>query len=165
MLDRLKKQLGIKDTPVSLEAQELQTQLASLKTEFENVKQELTSQIASLAAEKDNLEAALATALEAVASLEAAAKESAEKQLNDKLTARKAKLENVIGTAKVDAAFEAVKGLEDAAFDAVVAAMATSLNTEAKSELFQETGVAEEVEPSKVMSTEEKILRDKYNQN
>ena len=25
MLDRLKKQLGIKDTPVSLEAQELQT--------------------------------------------------------------------------------------------------------------------------------------------
>ena len=31
MLDRLKKQLGIKDTPVSLEAQELQTQLASLK--------------------------------------------------------------------------------------------------------------------------------------
>jgi len=42
MLDRLKKQLGIKDTPVSLEAQELQTQLASLKTEFENVKQELT---------------------------------------------------------------------------------------------------------------------------
>lgn len=166
MLDRLKKQLGIVDAVASPELTEIQEQLAQLQSQFEGVQANLSdavNTITTLSADKANLEAALATAIEHSQKLEADVKEAAEKQLAAKLEARKAKLEATIGSEKVNTVFEATKELEDAAFNAVVTAMATSIEVEAQSELFKEAGVAGDAEPAKEMTAEERILRAKYN--
>lgn len=166
MLDRLKKQLGIVDAVASPELAEIQEQLAQLQSQFEGVQANLSdavNTITTLSADKANLEAALATAIEHSQALEASAKEVADKVLADKMAERKAKLVSAIGTEKADTAFEAVKGLEDAAFAAVVTAMATSVEVEANSTLFKETGVSGEAEPAATMTVEEKILREKFN--
>ena len=169
MLDKLKKQLGIKESAtdvdmaafedIKVQFSQLQEQFTAQGTELAN----LVAQVATFEAEKAALETALSTAIEHSQALEAAAKEAADKLLADKMADRKAKLVSAIGTEKADAAFEAVKGLEDAAFAAVVTAMATSVEVEAKSELFSETGVAGDAEPKSEMTAEEKILRAKYN--
>ena len=161
MLDRLKKQLGIVDAVASPELAEVQEQLAQLQSQFEGVQANLSdavNTITTLSADK-----ALATAIEHSQKLEADVKEAAEKQLAAKLEARKAKLEATLGSEKVNAVFEATKELEDAAFNAVVTAMATSVEVEAQSELFKEAGVAGDAEPAKEMTAEERILRAKYN--
>lgn len=166
MLERLKKQLGIQENVVSPELSTLQEQLATLQSQFEGVQSNLenaVNTITELTANKEQLEAALADAIEANAKLEANLKDSAEKQLAEKLATRKAKLDAAVGSEKSEAAFEALKGLEDAAFEAVVTAMATSVEKEAQSELFTEAGVAGDAEPAKQMTVEEKLLRAKYN--
>ena len=167
MIERLKKQLGIKDV-VAPELSELQAQVAQLQSQFNDVQVELSSAsalVASLSAEKDNLEAALATALEQNTELQSKIQDTAEKALETKLADRKAKLVAAVGDEKAEPAFEALKELEDAAFSAVVAAMATSVAKEAQTELFTETGVAGDAEPSKEMTAEEKLLREKYKLN
>ncbi len=166
MLDRLKKQLGIVDAVASPELAEIQEQLAQLQSQFEGVQANLSdavNTITTLSADKANLEAALATAIEHSQKLEADVKEAAEKQLAAKLEARKAQLESIVGTEKAATTFEAIKGLDDTVFDAVVTAMATSVEVEANSTLFKETGVSGEAEPAKEMTAEERILRAKYN--
>ena len=50
-------------------------------------------------------------------------KELADKQLADKLAVRKQLIVDIVGEAKADATFEAVKELEDGAFDTVVNAL------------------------------------------
>lgn len=166
MLDRLKKQLGIQENTVSPELSVLQEQLANLQSQFEGVQSNLENAVATiteLTANKENLEAALADALEANAALKSSIESAEEKQLQATLATRKAKLDAAVGTEKSTAAFEALKGLEDAAFNAVVTAMATSVEVEAQSELFKEAGVAGDAEPAKQMTVEEKLLRAKYN--
>jgi hypothetical protein len=83
-------------------------------------------------------------------------------ELETEMQARKVKLSSVVGSDKADATFEAIKGLEDVTFDAVLAAMAASFEKEATTELFQETGLSGEPAPAIEMTTEEKILRQKY---
>lgn len=167
MLEKLKKQLGIIDTPVDMaELADVKSQLTQLQEALAGKDTELSDLAAKLAtfeAEKAALEAALATAIEHSQKLESDVKEAAEKQLAAKLEARKAKLEATLGSEKVNAVFEATKELEDAAFNAVVTAMATSVEVEAQSELFKEAGVAGDAEPAKEMTAEERILRAKYN--
>lgn len=165
MIERLKKQLGIKDV-VAPELSELQAQVVQLQSQLNDVQVELSSAsalVSSLSAEKDNLEAALATSLEQNTELQSKIQDTAEKALETKLADRKAKLVAAVGDEKAEPALEALKELEDAAFSAVVAAMATSVAKEAQTELFTETGVAGDAEPSKEMTAEEKILRAKYN--
>ena len=164
MLERLKKHLGIEDAPAA-DLNSIQTQLTELQSQFEGVQSNLAdavSTITSLTAEKDGLEAALADAIETNKILQEQLAATAAKAVEAKDQARKAKLVAVIGTEKAETTFEAVKGLEDGAFDAVLAAMATSVEKEAQTELFKETGVAGDAEPAKEMTAEEKILRDKY---
>lgn len=169
MLDKLKKQLGIKEsaTDVDMAAfEDIKVQFSQLQEQFTVQGAELANlaaQAATFEAEKAALEAALSTAIEHSQKLEADVKEAAEKQLAAKLEARKAKLEATLGSEKVNAVFEATKELEDAAFNAVVTAMATSVEVEAQSELFKEAGVAGDAEPAKEMTAEERILRAKYN--
>ena len=167
MLEKLKKQLGIIDTPVDMaELADVKSQLTQLQEVLAGKDTELSALAAKLAtfeADKATLEAALSTAIEHSQALEAAAKEAADKQLANKLEARKAQLESIVGTEKAATTFEAIKGLDDTVFAAVVTAMATSVEVEANSTLFKETGVSGEAEPATEMTAEEKILRAKYN--
>ena len=167
MLEKLKKQLGIVDTPVDMaELADVKSQLTQLQEALAGKDTELSALAAKLAtfeADKATLEAALSTAIEHSQALEAAAKEAADKQLADKLEARKAQLESIVGTEKAATTFEAIKELDDTVFAAVVTAMATSVEVEANSTLFRETGVSGEAEPATEMTAEEKILRAKYN--
>lgn len=96
-----------------------------------------------------------------------AAQEQAKKV---KMDARKQKIADAVGTAKADALLAATEGLEDAAFEAVVNAMAVNLDAEAKTEAFQEVGKVaksdteeiEKIETEKKESEEAKLLKAKY---
>lgn len=71
-------------------------------------------------------------------------KEKAEAIANAKATVtatRKAKLESVLGSEKTPSVLASLETLDDESFGTVVAAMATSLDKEAKSSMFTETGV------------------------
>lgn len=160
MLEKLRKSLTGETANADLSAQ-----LAELTTQFENVQSNLENAvitITELTSEKENLLAQLAQLEEANKELSEKTKAIEEKALEEKLAARKAKLSSVVGSDKADATFEAIKGLEDATFDAVLAAMAASFEKEATTELFQETGLSGEPAPAIEMTTEEKILRQKY---
>ena len=169
MLDKLKKQLGITEsTNIDMvELDNVKAQLASLQEQFAAKELEMADVVAkfdAVVAEKAATEEALATAIEHAQQLEAAAKDLADKQLADKLAKRKELIVATVGETKADATFEAVKALDDAAFDTVVSALALSVEKEAKSEMFTETGITAEVDETKVtMTAEERILREKYN--
>lgn len=167
MLKKLKKQLGIDDSDVNASVFEdvkaqlavMQEQLAGKEFELSNV----VAKLASLEAEKATLEQALSTAIEHAQTLEANTKEFADKILAEKLSARKQLVVEAIGEVKADATFEAVKDLDDAAFNTVVAALKLSLSKESNSSLFTETGVSAEADTSIVAETAEaKLLREKY---
>lgn len=105
-----------------------------------------TAQLAAIAAEKAELVANAAAA---------------------KLAARKEKIVAAIGTEKSDALMTATEGLDDAQFNAVVSAMAGSVEAEAKTDLFKEVGVTADADASKVTeeSAEMQILKKKYPAN
>lgn len=160
MLEKLRKSLTGETANADLSAQ-----LAELTAQFENVQSNLENAvitITELTSEKENLLAQLTQLEEANKELSEKTKAIEEKALEEKLAARKAKLSSVVGSDKADATFEAIKGLEDVTFDAVLAAMAASFEKESTTELFQETGLSGEPAPAIEMTTEEKILRQKY---
>lgn len=163
MLDRLKKHLGIAE--VSTDVSAIQTELETLKVQFDGVQSNLANAVETinaLTAEKEGLEVALADAIETNASLKAQVEDKEAAIVKAKDDSRKEALVKVVGEQKADATFEAVKGLDDVAFDAVLAAMSAAYSKEATSELFVETGVAGDVEPAKTITAEEKILRAKF---
>jgi len=160
MLEKLRKSLAGETANA-----ELATQLSELQTQFTNVQSNLENAvitITELTSEKENLLAQLAELTEANKELAEKAKSIEDKALEEKLASRKAKLESVVGSDKAAATFEAIKGLEDVTFDAVIAAMSASFEKESTSELFKETGLSGEPAPANEMSLEEKILRAKY---
>lgn len=167
MLNKLKKQFGISDGDVNASVSEdvkaqlavMQEQLAGKESELSNV----VAKVVTLEAEKAALEQALATAIEHAQALEASSKDFADKVLAEKMAARKQLVVDAIGDAKADATFEAVKDLDEHAFNTVVTALKLSLSKEAESSLFTETGVSAEADTSKVVETAEaKLLREKY---
>jgi hypothetical protein len=92
-------------------------------------------------------------------------KELATKAEEARLVARKEKIVAAVGTSQADALMAAVGGLEDAQFNAVVSAMATSREAEANTEAFQEIGVSANADASKVAvekSALEAKLEEKY---
>lgn len=105
-------------------------ELATLKTSFAEQAQKLVEMQAAL-------EAAQA-ALAEVEQVKAAAEATAAKEKAD---ARMAKIVEAVGEAQAAALMEATKELNDTAFDAIVGAVATKQEVEAKSEMFTETGV------------------------
>lgn len=118
------------DTNVALEA---------ALTEQTALNATLATQVAELTAKLVNTEALLDAWETAKAEAQAIAVQA-------KLDARKEKIVAAIGTDKADALMSATEGLDDAKFDAIVNAMALSVGVEAKTEMFNSTGVETKTE-------------------
>lgn len=146
--------------------------LAELQAQFDAFKAEAAADVAdlsakltealdamkSLEAERDSMSAKLKEAADAAAKMAADAAAA-------KLAARKEKITAAVGTARADAVFAAVEGMEDAQFEAVLSVMSAAGTAEAQSAMFTEQGASVEVDPvaaSEGVSKEMQILRAKY---
>ena len=185
MLDALKKKLGITpakevlETPAVVEAvapestetltlvvdasaveTELSVMRAAMEAGITKMGAELATAVAALAEMTVNFEAAQA----ALNALTAEKAELAVKAEAAKFTARKEKVVLAIGTEKADGLMLATQGLDDASFDAVVSALAGSVDAEASKGLFAEVGVSASADTTKIVaeSPEMKILKQKY---
>lgn len=128
--------------------------------------------LASKSAEMETLQSALAEMAEKVAKAEAAmlkteaAKATLVAEAKAKqAAARKEKVMAAIGeNDKATKLLAATEGMEDAAFEAVVSALAGSIEQEAKSEMFKDVGVDAKADASKTIekSAVMKALEDKY---
>lgn len=174
MLKNLQKALGLApEAPkTELSVETLQASLATLTADFEAFRAEADATaaqaeaaLAALSAELSTAQAnalALANKLAAVEAEKLAAVADAEAK---RLTARKEKVEAAVGTEKSVALLAATEALDDAAFEAVVSALGTSLDAEAQSKLFNEQGADVQADKSVVVeSAEARILKDKYGQ-
>ena len=147
MLDKFKKLLS-----VAVEAQpEAQAAAAaavevSMDAEFSVMREQLAAAVEGLAGMTANFEAAQAV----VNALTAEKAESAVKAEAAKYTARKEKVVLAIGTAKADGLMLATQGLDDVSFDAVVSALAGSVDVEASKGLFAEVGVSASADTTKI---------------
>ena len=126
------------DLSVVTNTAEMSALVAQLASQSETLLS-IQSQFAELTSKYETAQAALSEIEAAKAALVAEAKSA-------KLSARKEKIVLTVGTDKADALLTATENLEDAQFEAVVAAMASSFEAEAKSKLFVEAGVAAEME-------------------
>ena len=146
--------------------------IAELQAQFDTFKAEAAAEVSDLAAkleealtavrsletERDEIAARLQAAADAAA--QAAAEATAAK-----LAARKEKIVAAVGTARADAVFAAVEGMEDAQFEAVLSVMTAAGSTEAQSPMFNEQGASLDADPAAVGSGESKemqILRARY---
>ncbi len=109
---------------------------------------ELTAQLAAVTSALADKEAALTkltadfTAMQStLANIEKAKEELIIKAKEEKLAARKAKVELAIGTTKAEEILNATNSLDDASFESVLSAFSASFELEAKSKMFVETGV------------------------
>lgn len=172
MLDAIKKKLGMATSVAAVKPIEsfaeitevAQEQLSvmggPLDTALAALTGDLATAVASLAEMTINFEAAQ-TALNALTAEKA---EMAVKAQAAKFTARKEKVVMAIGTEKADGLMLATQELDDAAFGAVVSALAGSVEVEAKTGLFQEVGVSASADTTKIVaeSPEMKILKQKF---
>ena len=173
MLDKFKKLLGAtpeaKVAPIleaakdviTLAADDMLAELSQMRTDFEAGTAALNDAQAALAEMTANFEAAQA----ALNALTAEKADMAVKAEAAKFAVRKEKVVSAIGTEKADGLMLATQGLDDAAFDAVVSALAGSVDAEAKMGLFTEVGVAASADTTKIVaeSAEMKIINKKYN--
>jgi hypothetical protein len=121
---------------------------------------DLAEAVAALSAVTVSFEAAQA----ALNALTAEKAELAVKAEAAKFVARKEKVVSAIGSEKADGLMLATQSLDDAAFDAVVSALAGSVDVEASQGLFTEVGVSANADTTKIVaeSPEMKILKQKY---
>lgn len=110
---------------------------AELLAQLTTATEALTAKETALA----DLTAKFEQAQSALAEIEKAKQELIVKAKEEKLAARKAKVEAAIGTAKADEILKATESLEDASFDSLLSAFSVSLDAEAKSKMFVEAGV------------------------
>lgn len=148
-----------------VDASAVETELSVMRSELEDgvtkLSAELATAVAALAEMTVNFEAAQA----ALNALTAEKAELAAKAEAAKFTARKEKVVLAIGTEKADGLMLATQGLDDAAFAAVVSALAGSVDVEASTGLFQEVGVSATADTTKIVaeSAEMKLIKQKYN--
>jgi hypothetical protein len=138
----------------------------------ENNSADLAAQLASSTSALTELQASFAelsskfeAAQAALTVVENEKKEMVTKAAEARLASRKEKLVATVGSSQADTLMAAVGNLEDAQFNAVVAAMATSREAEANSEAFKEVGVSGNPDASKVAvekSALEAKLEEKY---
>jgi hypothetical protein len=159
MLDKFKKLLKAESEEMKKgteEAADVALQVGSesleaIKTEFESFKAAANGLLKQAEAERDELKTKLQAATEALAKV---AEEKAQMVASAKAKAsaeRKAKIEAAIGkNEKADALFSATEQMEDAAFEAIVTALQTSVEVEANSEMFTEQGASASVDVTKV---------------
>jgi hypothetical protein len=136
---------------------EVHAQVELVKAEFGVQLADAISALAEMTSKFEAAEAALATIAAEKTALEVAAAVA-------KASARKVQVEAAIGTEKAAGLLLATEGLDDVSFDKVVAALAGSVDAEAKSTLFQEVGATGVVDAAKIVeeSAEMKILKAKY---
>ena len=120
----------------------------------------VTTKMTELQAMYEAAQTALAASQEAQATLVADASAK-------RLAARTEAVVASVGTVKADALLAATNSLDDAQFEAIVGAMATNFELEAKSEMFKEVGVSSPADTEKVVeaaaeTAEGKLLRKKY---
>lgn len=155
MLDKFKKLLGNAEPQEQLEqvieavADNSNEALTKLQADFDKYKAEAELVLSTAAAELEELKTKLEAANSVIAAAEQA-KAVAEKQaLETKLAARKEKIVAAIGTEKADGLMLATEALDDAAFNAVLSALAGSVEAEASTEMFKEVGVDAKAEAPK----------------
>src|SRR5687768_14996995 len=169
MLEKFKKLMGSEEPKpeaatttlaVTLDATALQAELGEMKAQFEAVANAFAEANEKLASMSADLEAAKA----ALAAVEGDKAEMIAQAAAAKLAVRKDKVVAAIGTEKADGLMAATENLDDAAFEAVVSALAGSVEVEANSSLFKEQGVDAQVDAAKVEeeSEEKRLLKQKY---
>lgn len=145
--------------------------LENLQAEFEAFKAEANALLEAAEAQVQEMTQALQDKTEQVEALQAEVsqlKTSAEALMKTaeekRLAARKEKIVAAIGTGQADALMAATTSMEDAQFEAVLAALAGKQETESKSKMFTEQGVAAEVDAATYVeeTPEMKALRGKY---
>lgn len=159
MIDALKRKLGI--TPALPQA-ETAKENVTMDVKDDGVVAPATAETvdvvelqASLASKTAELTAATGKIAELTALVEAAADFHAAQTkaaLEAKLDARKAKVIATVGTEKAEALTAATASMEDGAFDAVMAAMATTATAEAATPLFKEVGVEASADTTKLVT-------------
>lgn len=163
MLDKFKKfkffsevkepEMEQEDTQADLSAVDVNEQLAAANEALASnavAMKEMGEKLAEMSAKFDAAQTALAAVEAEKAAMLAEATEK-------KLSARKEKIVASIGTAKAEGVMAATKDLDDAQFEAIVSALATSIDAEAKSEMFTETGASAEADASKIVDPVEKL--------
>lgn len=168
MLDSIKKKLGITQAVPVLESivdtSAVQTEFSQMRTEMDAGIATLSSDLATAVDQLEKMTAAFNVAQSALNALTAEKAELAVTAAAAKFTARKEKVVLAIGTEKADGLMLATQGLDDVAFEAVVTALAGSVDVEASTELFTEVGVAASADTTKIVaeSAEMRIIKNKY---
>jgi hypothetical protein len=168
LIDALKRKLGI--TPALPQAEtvkEVETMedkdnggaaLASADTnagvDVAGLQASLASLTAELAGANDKI-AELTAFAEAATEFQAAQAKAA---LDAKTAVRKLAVVEAVGTVKADALMAATASLEDGAFNAVMAAMKTTTDTEAETALFKEVGVDATADTSKLAADSNPVM-------
>lgn len=118
--------------------EELQTQLSQYETQLST----LQASLEDMGGLKAALEAALGEKETALADAQALVAKLEEEKVEQKLQARKEKLASVVAQDQVEGLVSSMASLDDAAFETVVGAMATSTKAVQESEMFTEVGDA-----------------------
>lgn len=175
MLDALKKRFfATQKEEVTMTKETVQPELTAekvaeseLAAHLENVTDINKAQAAKLAEALNSiteLNSKLIIAQAELAEIESAKAALIAEAASKKLAARKEKVEMVIGTVKAASLLSATEALDDVAFDAVVTALAGSVEEESKGKMFKELGASGTTDASKVVeeSAEMKALKAKY---
>lgn len=149
---------------LTVDTSAVQAELDSMKAQLESVSADFGTKLAEAEGKIAEMTALLEAAQAELAAVAAEKAVMVANALTVKLAARKEKIVASIGTEKADALMAATEGLDDAAFEAVVSAMAGSVEAEANTDLFKEVGVTAEADAAKVIekSEEMKLLESKY---
>lgn len=151
--------------PASADVAALQSEFDAFKAKAEADMSEVQTALQSAVALAQEMEASATAANEKLAALEAERQAAEAQAAADKVVARESKLKAILGDARADSVIAATAGMNDEAFEAVVAAMSAAQATEASSPLFNEVGASAEVDASTAAeqpSAEMQILRRLY---
>lgn len=161
MLKGIQKLMKKEQGDVEMSVTELSEKLTGTQKSLEDqvgIFKELSDKYTKLSADYEVIKAALEQSEHAKQLMADQAKEK-------QLSARKEKIVAAVGTDKADALLTAVDGLADEQFEAIVGAMAMSVDKEAQSPMFTEAGVTGEVDLTKVEDTQSSLeakLAEKY---
>lgn len=134
----------IKEEKEKMQLEEMQTNLDAALAD----KADLVAQLSEANAKLTSSEEAVVALQEQVGSLEEKLEGFEKQKQEDKLSARKEALSNVLAEDQVESVFEATKNLEDTAFEAVLSGYSTKQKQTEQSELFTESGIDAEGETS-----------------
>jgi hypothetical protein len=154
----------IETLTLHVDTTEMQAVVADLQAQVDAIKADLGAQLETAVASLAEMSGKYEVAQAALAAIEAEKAALVADQVAAKLASRREQIEAAIGTEKAAGLMAATEGLEDVQFNAVISALAGSVNAEASTSLFTEVGVTAEADASKIVeeSAEMRILRQQY---